>query len=107
MIPIQAAKRPGNRNLQQGGAVGKQGKEESDMINRASGILCHITSLPSPFGIEDFGPAAYAFADFLAETKQSYWQGLPMNPTNAAKGQSTRMTRNCSTSTWAARCRER
>lgn len=52
------------------------------MENRASGILCHITSLPSPFGIGDFGPAAYAFADFLYETRQSYWQVLPINPTD-------------------------
>lgn len=54
------------------------------MEKRASGVLCHITSLPSPFGIGDFGPGAYAFADFLLETKQSYWQVLPFNPTNAA-----------------------
>jgi 4-alpha-glucanotransferase len=58
------------------------------MENRASGILCHITSLPSPFGIGDFGPGAYAFADFLAETKQSYWQVLPLNSTNPAKASS-------------------
>ncbi|GFO70752.1 hypothetical protein GMLC_43310 [Geomonas limicola] len=51
------------------------------MENRASGVLCHITSLPSPFGIGDLGPAAYAFADFLKETRQNYWQVLPLNPT--------------------------
>lgn len=51
------------------------------MKKRASGILCHVTSLPSPFGIGDLGPAAFAFADFLAEGKQGYWQVLPMNPT--------------------------
>jgi 4-alpha-glucanotransferase len=58
------------------------------MKKRACGILCHISSLPSPFGIGDFGPAAYAFADFLADTKQSYWQVLPLNPTNLGKGSS-------------------
>lgn len=52
------------------------------MKKRGSGILCHITSLPSPFGIGDLGPGAYAFADFLAASKQSYWQILPLNPTN-------------------------
>jgi 4-alpha-glucanotransferase len=47
---------------------------------RASGILLHITSLPSAHGIGDLGPAAYKFADFLAEAKQSFWQVLPLNP---------------------------
>jgi 4-alpha-glucanotransferase len=54
---------------------------EAFMKKRGSGILCHITSLPSQFGIGDLGPAAFAFADFLAEAKQGYWQVLPMNPT--------------------------
>jgi len=58
------------------------------MHNRASGILCHITSLPSPFGIGDFGPNAYAFADFLEEARQSYWQVLPLNPTNTSTSNS-------------------
>lgn len=48
---------------------------------RGSGILLHISSLPSPFGIGDLGPDAYRFADFLKETGQSYWQILPLNPT--------------------------
>jgi 4-alpha-glucanotransferase len=51
---------------------------------RASGILLHITSLPSGFVIGDFGPAAYAFADFLVEAKQSFWQVLPLNPPGPA-----------------------
>jgi 4-alpha-glucanotransferase len=58
------------------------------MTDRASGILLHITSLPSPFGIGDLGPHAYQFADFLAQTKQSYWQVLPLNPTDQACGNS-------------------
>jgi len=58
------------------------------MDKRASGILLHITSLPSPYGIGDLGPEAYRFADFLAQTKQSYWQVLPLNPTNPAYGNS-------------------
>jgi len=55
---------------------------------RASGILQHITSLPSPFGIGDMGPGAYHFADFLYREKQSYWQVLPLNPTDQACGNS-------------------
>jgi 4-alpha-glucanotransferase len=51
------------------------------MNKRASGILLHITSLPSLFGIGDMGPESYRYADFLAEARQSYWQVLPINPT--------------------------
>jgi 4-alpha-glucanotransferase len=47
---------------------------------RASGILLHPTSLPSRGGIGDFGPAAYAFADYLASAKQGLWQVLPLGP---------------------------
>ncbi len=47
---------------------------------RASGILLHPTSLPSRGGIGDFGPSAYAFADFLAAARQGVWQVLPMGP---------------------------
>lgn len=54
------------------------------MNRRRSGILLHLTSLPSPFGIGDMGPWAYKFADFLAEAKQGLWQVLPLNPTDLA-----------------------
>lgn len=47
---------------------------------RATGILLHPTSLPSRGGIGDFGPAAYAFADFLAAARQGLWQVLPLGP---------------------------
>ena len=50
------------------------------MQKRASGILLHITSLPSEYGIGDLGPQAYRFADFLAKAGQSYWQVLPLTP---------------------------
>ncbi len=53
------------------------------MKRRGSGILLHITSLPTPFGVGDLGPSAYRFVDFLAESGQSYWQILPINPTMA------------------------
>ncbi len=52
------------------------------MVRRTSGILMHITSLPSRFGIGDMGPWSYRFADFLSETEQGVWQILPLNPTN-------------------------
>ncbi|GAX60532.1 4-alpha-glucanotransferase [Candidatus Scalindua japonica] len=52
------------------------------MKKRGSGILLHITSLPSPYGIGDFGREAYRFADLLAESNQSFWQILPLNQTS-------------------------
>ncbi|MBN2245856.1 MAG: 4-alpha-glucanotransferase, partial [Candidatus Aminicenantes bacterium] len=55
---------------------------------RRSGILMHITSLPAEYGIGDFGPKAYQFADFLSQAKQGYWQILPLNPTVPAFGNS-------------------
>jgi len=58
------------------------------MKTRGSGVLLHITSLPSPYGIGDLGPEAYRFVDFLAESRQSYWQILPINPTSTALGNS-------------------
>jgi 4-alpha-glucanotransferase len=47
---------------------------------RGAGILMHVSSLPSTYGIGDFGPAARTFLDFLAAAGQKYWQVLPMNP---------------------------
>ena len=47
---------------------------------RVSGILLHITSLPSEYGVGDLGPAAYRFADFLTRTNQRLWQMLPVGP---------------------------
>lgn len=51
-------------------------------IERCSGILLHITSLPSRFGVGDLGPEAYRFADFLCRAKQRMWQILPLNPSD-------------------------
>ena len=48
---------------------------------RSSGVLLHVTSLPSRFGLGDLGPGAYEFADFLAAAGQKLWQVLPLNPT--------------------------
>lgn len=48
---------------------------------RKSGILMHISSLPSPYGIGTLGKSAYEFADFLANSSMKYWQILPVCPT--------------------------
>lgn len=51
-------------------------------MKRSSGILLHISSLPSPYGIGTLGKEAYEFVDFLSGAKQSYWQVLPVTPTS-------------------------
>jgi 4-alpha-glucanotransferase len=51
---------------------------------RASGVLLHVTSLPSRYGIGDVGPAAFAWIDRLCEAGQSWWQALPRGPTGYA-----------------------
>lgn len=52
------------------------------MEKKGSGILLHISSLPSAFGIGDLGKGAFKFVDFLYKTRQRYWQILPLNPTS-------------------------
>ena len=47
---------------------------------RRSGVLLHVTSLPGPYGIGDFGPEAYRFVDWLAAAGQRIWQWLPNTP---------------------------
>jgi len=49
--------------------------------HRGSGILLHLTSLPSSYGIGDFGPAAISWIDRLYQAGQSWWQVLPLGPT--------------------------
>ena len=51
-------------------------------MNRSAGILLPISSLPSKYGIGDFGKCAYEFVDWLKEAGQSYWQILPLGPTS-------------------------
>lgn len=51
-------------------------------MNRASGILLPVTSLPSKYGIGCFSKEAYEFIDWLKEAGQSYWQILPLSPTS-------------------------
>lgn len=51
-------------------------------MQRSSGILLPISSLPSKYGIGTFGQAAYDYADFLKKAGQKYWQLLPLGPTS-------------------------
>src|SRR5215831_456472 len=54
---------------------------KSIFAKRSSGILLHVTSLASPFGIGDLGAEARAFVDFLYQADQTLWQVLPLGPT--------------------------
>ena len=53
---------------------------------RCAGVLLHITSLPSAFGVGDFGPKAYEYADFLHRSGQNIWQILPINSSSRSQG---------------------
>ena len=48
---------------------------------RASGLLLHATSLPSPYGIGDLGSSAISWIDHLHDAGQRWWQSLPLGPT--------------------------
>ncbi|TWT34563.1 4-alpha-glucanotransferase [Blastopirellula retiformator] len=48
---------------------------------RSSGVLLHVTSLPSPYGIGDVGPTAVRWIDRLHDSGQHWWQLLPLGPT--------------------------
>ncbi len=50
-------------------------------FERSAGLLLHPTSLPSKYGIGDFGKDAYRFVDFLEEASQTLWQIFPLGPT--------------------------
>ncbi|WP_374673370.1 4-alpha-glucanotransferase [Ideonella sp.] len=51
-----------------------------DLTQRRAGVLLHITSLPGPHGLGDFGPDAYRFVDWLQAAGQRVWQWLPSTP---------------------------
>ena len=51
-----------------------------NLNQRSAGVLLHITSLPGPHGVGDFGPDAYHFVDWLVSAGQRIWQLLPMTP---------------------------
>lgn len=67
-------------------------KKSNSHYLRSSGILAHITSLPSSYGIGDMGPGTYDFLRFLAKSKQHIWQILPLGPTDDAFFHSPYMT---------------
>src|SRR6266704_2701211 len=48
---------------------------------RAAGLLLHVTSLPSAYGIGDLGPSAFLWIDRLHDAGQRWWQALPLGPT--------------------------
>lgn len=56
-------------------------KNMADMNKRKTGILLHITSLPSDYGIGDLGENAYKFVDSLSAASVGLWQMLPVGPT--------------------------
>ena len=51
-------------------------------MDRKSGVLLHISSLPGCYGIGSLGARAYEFVDFLVEAGQTHWQVLPVCPTS-------------------------
>ena len=63
---------------------------------RGAGILMHITSLPSNYGVGTLGKEAFKFVDFLAKSKQKYWQMLPIGPTNLGDNPNNPYSSTCS-----------
>src|SRR6476646_5173149 len=49
------------------------------LSRRSAGLLLHVTSLPSRYGIGDLGPEAHRLIDTLATAGQTWWQILPLN----------------------------
>ncbi|RYY40725.1 MAG: malto-oligosyltrehalose synthase [Chitinophagaceae bacterium] len=79
-LPLADLFRPFPLLLLEGSAV--------EIRERSAGLLLHLTSLPSAFGIGDMGSEAYRFADFLVASRQRLWQMLPINPTEQGQGYS-------------------
>jgi len=57
-------------------------KHEEVSPIRASGVLLHLSSVPSPYGIGTMGQSAKEFIDFLKNAGQRYWQILPVGQTS-------------------------
>lgn len=51
-------------------------------MERGMGVLCHVTSVPNAGAPGTLGAPAERFVDFLADCGQTYWQVLPVNPTD-------------------------
>ena len=60
----------------------KDSEEKIMMKSKCSGVLMHLSSLPSEYGIGTMGVEARKFVDFLEAAGQSYWQMLPICPTS-------------------------
>jgi 4-alpha-glucanotransferase len=54
--------------------------QSSPLAVRSAGVLLHVTSLPSDYGIGDLGPEAHQWIDLLARSGQRWWQILPLGP---------------------------
>jgi len=57
-------------------------RQNGEKFMRKSGILMHISSLPSKYGIGKMGKSAYDFVDFLVSAGVKCWQILPLSPTS-------------------------
>ena len=57
-------------------------------FDRSSGVFCHVTSLPSAYGIGDLGDGAAAFLSFLGDAEIDHWQICPVGPTMESAGES-------------------
>lgn len=51
---------------------------------RGSGVLMHISSMPSPYGVGVFDENILHFIDKIQDMSFGYWQVLPLNPTDFA-----------------------
>lgn len=58
------------------------------MMERSCGILMHVTSLPSSYGVGDMGETAYRFVELLGRARQHVWQVLPLHPVESAHANS-------------------
>ncbi|MDP1108773.1 4-alpha-glucanotransferase, partial [Klebsiella pneumoniae] len=72
--------RPPGPAAQCAGPLSCRSAPRMNLNHRSSGVLLHITSLPGPHGMGDFGPDAYRFVDWLQSAGQSLWQLLPTTP---------------------------
>ncbi|WP_418285375.1 4-alpha-glucanotransferase [Halorubrum sp. DTA46] len=57
-------------------------------FDRSAGVFCHVTSLPSEYGIGDLGDGAAAFCSFLGDADVGHWQICPIGPTTDGAGES-------------------
>lgn len=51
---------------------------------RGAGVLLHISSMPSPYGVGVLGNDTKHFIDKISDMGFGYWQVLPFNPTDSA-----------------------